>query len=101
VTRVTRQGACRNFTGNIRRLRVEDAMQEHGTSRLAIAEPEGRPAQQVGGLSVAGSGWGGTRTAILRAVAVLLDMLAWWPEALLAGQTCLVALQARQGDERE
>jgi len=76
-------------------------MQEHGTSRLATAEPEGRPALKVGGLDVAGSGWAGTRTAILRAVAVLLDMLAWWPEALLAGQTCLAALQVRQGDERE
>ena len=76
-------------------------MQEHGTSRLATAEPEDRPEQEAGGLGVAGSGWAGTRTAILRAVAVLLDMLAWWPEALLAGQTCLAALQVRQGDERE
>ena len=76
-------------------------MQEHGTSRLAIAEPEDRPEQEASGPGVAGSGWAGTRAAILRAVAVLLDMLAWWPEALLAGQTCLAALQARQGDERE
>jgi hypothetical protein len=76
-------------------------MQEHDTSRLATAEPEDRPEQEIVGFAVAGSGWAGTRTAILRAVAVLLDMLAWWPEALLAGQTCLAALQARQGDERE
>ncbi len=76
-------------------------MQEHGTSRLAITEPEDRPEQEAGGLGVAGIGWAGARTAILRAVAVLLDMLAWWPEALLAGQTCLAALQVRQGDERE
>jgi hypothetical protein len=77
-------------------------MQEHGTSRLATAEPEdNRPEQERGGPGVAGSGWAGTRTAILRAVAVLLDMLAWWPEALLAGQTCLAVLQVRQGDERE
>jgi hypothetical protein len=41
------------------------------------------------------------RGVILRGAAVLLDMLAWWPEALLAGQTCLAALQVRQGDERE
>ena len=76
-------------------------MQEHGTSRLATAEPEDRPEQKASGPGVAGSRWVGTRTAILRSVAVLLDMLAWWPEALLAGQTCLAALQARQGDERE
>ena len=76
-------------------------MQEHGTSRLATAEPEGGPEWQASGPAVAGSGWAGRRAAILRSLAVLLDMLAWWPEALLAGQTCLAALQARQGDERE
>jgi hypothetical protein len=36
-------------------------------------------------------------SVILRAATVLLDMLAWWPEAAVAGQTCLVALQVRQG----
>ena len=41
------------------------------------------------------------RKAILQSAALLLEMLAWWPEALLAGQTCLAALQVRQGDERE
>jgi hypothetical protein len=76
-------------------------MQEHGTSRLVIAEPERRPKQELSRLGVAGSGRAGMRTVILRAVAVLLDMLAWWPEALLAGRTCLAALQARQGGERE
>ena len=75
--------------------------QEHGTSRLAIAEPEHRPEQEASRLGVASTGQAGTGAVILRAVAVLLDMLAWWPEALLAGQTCLAALQARQGDERE
>ena len=76
-------------------------MQEHGTSRLATAEPEDKPEQEARRLGVAGSGWAGMRTVILRAGAVLLDMLAWWPEALLAGQACLAALQVRQGDERE
>jgi hypothetical protein len=76
-------------------------MQEHGTSRLATAEPEDRPEQEVGRLAVAGRGWAGTGSVILQGVAVLLDMLAWWPEALLAGRTCLAALQERQGAERE
>jgi hypothetical protein len=76
-------------------------MQEHGTSRQATAEPEDRPEQEASGLAVAGGGRAGKGSVILRAVAVLLDMLAWWPEALLAGQTCLAALQVRQGDERE
>lgn len=75
--------------------------QEHGASRLVTAEPEDRPEQEATRTGVAGSDWAGMGTVILRAVAILLDMLAWWPEALLAGQTCLAALQIRQGDERE
>jgi hypothetical protein len=74
--------------------------QDHGVSRLATAEPEDRPEEQ-GRPAGAGAGWEGLRGVILRGAAILLDMLAWWPEALLAGQTCLAALQVRQGEERE
>ena len=76
-------------------------MQEQGASRLATAEPEDRPEKEASRPGEAGNSQAGMRGAILRGAAVLLDMLAWWPEALVAGQTCLAALQARQGDERE
>ncbi len=76
-------------------------MQEQGTSRLAAEEPGDGPEEQVSRPGEAGNSQAGMRSAILRGAAVLLDMLAWWPEALVAGQTCLAALQARQGDERE
>jgi hypothetical protein len=75
--------------------------QDHGASRLATGEPEDRPEEQSVRLGISDGGQAGMRGVILRGAAVLLDMLAWWPEALLAGQTCLAALQVRQGDERE
>jgi hypothetical protein len=40
-------------------------------------------------------------SVILRAAAVLLHMLTWWPEAEVAGQVCLAALEIRQGDGRK
>jgi hypothetical protein len=75
--------------------------QDHGALRLATAEPENRPEERQGRPAGAGARWEGLRGVILRGAAVLLDMLAWWPEALLAGQTCLAALEVRQGEERE
>ncbi len=76
-------------------------MQEQGASRLAIAEPEDRPDEETSRLGVTGDGRAGMANALLRGAEILLDMLAWWPEALLAGRTCLAALQVRQGEERE
>ena len=76
-------------------------MQEQGASRLAIAEPVDRPDEGASRLDATGDGRAGMGNALLRGAEILLDMLAWWPEALLAGRTCLAALQIRQGDERE
>ena len=76
-------------------------MQAHDTSCLAAERPGNRPEEQCVRPAEAGGSQAGMRTVILRGAEVLLDMLAWWPEALLAGQTCLAALQVRQGDERE
>jgi hypothetical protein len=75
--------------------------QDQNASCLVTAEPGGRPEEESSRLGVAGGSQDRMRAAILRAAAVLLDMLAWWPEALLAGQTCLAALQVRQGEKRE
>ena len=75
--------------------------QDHGASRLATAEPGHRPEERQRRLAGSGARWERLQGVILRGAAVLLDMLAWWPEALLAGQTCLAALQVRQGVERE
>ncbi len=76
-------------------------MQEQGASHLVIAEPEDRPDEEANRLGATGDGRVGMGNALLRGAEMLLDMLAWWPEALLAGRTCLAALQVRQGDERE
>jgi hypothetical protein len=77
-------------------------MQEQGreASRLAWGKPEDSPDEQSDSAGVAG-GQGRLGSVILRGATMLLDMLAWWPEAVLAGQTCLAALQVRQGNERE
>ncbi len=75
--------------------------QEHGFPRLAIAEPEDRPDEEASRLGATGDGRAEIGNALLRGAEILLDMLAWWPEALLAGRTCLAALQVKQGDERE
>ncbi len=75
--------------------------QDHEASRLAAEEPGDGPEEQSSWPGAAGDSQAGMRSTVLRGAAVLLDMLAWWPEALVAGQTCLAALQMRQGDERE
>lgn len=75
--------------------------QDHGTSCLAAEAPGDGPEEQVSRPGEAGNSQAGMRSAILRGAETLLDMLAWWPEAVLAGQTCLAALRVRQGDERE
>lgn len=75
--------------------------QDHHAPRLAAGEAGDRPEGKPGWLDVACSRREGMGSVILRAASVLLDMLAWWPEAAVAGQTCLVALQVRQGSERE
>ena len=75
--------------------------QGHDASRLGTAEPGDGSEERFSPPYEAGDSQAGMRSAILRGAAILLDMLAWWPEALLAGQTCLAALQARQGDEQK
>ena len=74
--------------------------QDHGASELAAGDVEDRPEGKPGWLDLARSRRERMGSVILRAATVLLDMLAWWPEAAVAGQTCLVALQVRQGTER-
>lgn len=75
--------------------------QDHGTSCLVAEGPGEGPEEQVRRPDEAGNSQAGMRSAILRGAETLLDMLAWWPEALVAGQTCLAALHIRQGDEHE
>lgn len=75
--------------------------QDHDASHVAAEEPGDRPEEQSSWPGAAGNRQVGMRRAALRGAAILLDMLAWWPEALVAGQTCLAALQIQQGDERE
>jgi hypothetical protein len=75
--------------------------QEHETPRLATGEPEegleGEPSRP----DLAGRRREGVGGVILRGAAVLLNLLAWWPEAASAGHSCVAALQVRQGTGRE
>jgi hypothetical protein len=75
--------------------------QDHDACCLEPGEPQDGLEEQQGWPALAGTRREGLRGVILRSAVILLDMLAWWPEALVAGQTCLAALQVRQGNERE
>ena len=75
--------------------------QDHDACRLEPGEPQDGLEEQQGWPALAATRREGLRGVILRSAVILLDMLAWWPEALVAGQTCLAALQVRQGNERE
>ncbi|HEU5335614.1 MAG TPA: hypothetical protein VFU27_06605 [Terriglobales bacterium] len=75
--------------------------QDHKTLRLGAGEPAEGPEAQAGRPGTAGSRLGVVRGVILRGATVALDMLKWWPEAMVAGQTCLAALELRQGTDRE
>ena len=74
--------------------------QSHDASSPATGAPAEGP-EESSGASVGGTRQDGVGNVILRAIAVLLDMLTWWPEALIAGQVCLAALEVRQGTDRK
>ena len=76
-------------------------VQDHVASHLAAGEPEDGPEGEPGRPGVAGGCQEGVGSVILRGAAVLLNLLAWWPEAASAGHTCVAALQMRQGTSRE
>jgi len=73
----------------------------HDISDPATGDPAGRPEEEQGWPAVTGIRRQRMGSVIMRAAALLLDMLTWWPEAVVAGQTCLAALQSWQGSERE
>jgi hypothetical protein len=75
--------------------------QDYETLRLGAGEPADGLEAQAGRPDRAGSRLGVVREVVLRGATVVLDMLTWWPEALVAGQACLAALQIRQGTDRE
>lgn len=75
--------------------------QDHETLRLGAGEPGDGLGAQAGRPGTAGSRLGAVRGVILRGATVALHMLKWWPEALVAGQTCVAALEVRQGTDRE
>lgn len=80
-----------------------EVMQEHDhdASSLAAGEPESGLGEQQDWPGETGSRREGLRSVVLRGATVLLDLLAWWPEAASAGQTCVAVLQIRQGADRE
>lgn len=76
-------------------------VQDHETSQLAAGEPEDGPEGKPGRSGMAGRSQEGVGSVILRGAAVLLNLLAWWPEAASAGHACVAALQLRQETSRE
>lgn len=75
--------------------------QGHDAPRRVAGEPEDRPVEEPGRTGIAGSHATRLGNVILRGATVLLDLLAWWPEAASAGQTCVAVLQVRQETERK
>ena len=76
-------------------------VQDRENPNWAAGEPEDRPEEESSRPGIAGCRREGVRDLILCGAAVLLNLLAWWPEAASAGHSCVAALQAKQGESRE